>query len=179
MVLDMFQRHVILWSMFAFISAYQIGYGPLTWTVLSEIYPSEIRGRAMAVSVEVNFLGKFACQLFFPILQGWLGWGQTFVLFAIIVIVSLVFIGTCVPETKGMSLEEIQVQMKLLHGKTPPEQSARNKSIILYPGNYVGPDAASFSSDDSKRNPLLVHDSSSISSKHSDSHQKGLLTPIV
>jgi len=106
------RKQVVLWSMFVFISGYQIGFGPITWTVLSEIYPTEIRGSAMALSVEVNFLSKFLTQLFFPIVQGILGWGTTFVVFGCIILAGLIFVIVQVPETKGMTLEEIQMKLK-------------------------------------------------------------------
>jgi MFS family permease len=137
-VLSAFKKQVILWAMFVYIAGYQVGFGPITWCVLSEIYPSQIRGQAMAFSVEVNFFCKFLCQLCFPIIQDFLGWGTTFAMFACIVVCSLFFIGTMVPETKGMSLEEIQVQMKLLYG------SNKQPLIILQ-----------LPLQDSKRNPLL------------------------
>lgn len=118
------KRQVVLWSMFVFISAYQVGFGPITWTVLSEIYPAEIRGTAMALSVEVNFFAKFLTHLFFPIVQGLLGWGQTFLLLGGTVAAGLLFICTRVPETKGMSLEEIQV---CLNGKS---EGSKNPSGV-------------------------------------------------
>jgi MFS family permease len=106
------KKQAILWSMFVYIAGYQVGFGPITWTVLSEIYPSEIRGTAMAFSVEVNFLSKFLCQLLFPIVQDLLGWGCTFLLFVCFVVLSLLFVIIKVPETKGLSLEEIQVKLR-------------------------------------------------------------------
>jgi SP family arabinose:H+ symporter-like MFS transporter len=102
------QQRMVLWSMFVFIAGFQVGYGPITWTVLSEIYPSEIRGTAMALSVEVNFFFKFVVQLCFPLLQGALGWKYTFISFCCLGFASFVFILLKVPETKGLSLEEIQ-----------------------------------------------------------------------
>jgi MFS family permease len=105
------KQQIILGSMFVYIAGYQVGYGPITWTVLSEIYPTEIRGTAMAFSVEVNFLSKFLCQLLFPVIQDLLGWGCTFILFFSIVLTSLIFILVMVPETKGLSLEEIQIKL--------------------------------------------------------------------
>jgi hypothetical protein len=109
--LSTFKKHLILGSMFMYIAGYQVGYGPITWTLLSEIYPSEIRGTAMALSVEINFLSKFLCQLFFPIIQDVLGWGCTFIMFGCIVVVSFFCIILKVPETMGKSLEEIQIQL--------------------------------------------------------------------
>jgi MFS family permease len=103
------KHQIILWSVFVYIAGYQLGYGRITWTGLSEIYPTEIRGTAMASLVEVNFLSKFLYQLLFPVIQDFLGWGCTFILFSCIVLASLVFILVMVPETKGLSVEEIQI----------------------------------------------------------------------
>lgn len=100
--------------MFVFISGYQIGFGPISWTVLSEIYPTEIRGSAMALSVEVNFFAKFMTQFLFPSIQDKLGWGTTFIVFAVTIAAGLLFVLIKVPETKGMTLEEIQLKLK--HG---------------------------------------------------------------
>ncbi len=110
--LTYWQQQMVLWSMFIYIAGYQVGYGPITWTLLSEIYPSEIRGSAMALSVEVNFFFKFLFQLFFPLVQEVLGWGSTFVTFACLSVISFLFIFIMVPETKGLSLEEIQVKLR-------------------------------------------------------------------
>jgi MFS family permease len=106
------KMNIVLVSMLVFISGYQVGFGPITWTLLSEIYPTEIRGSAMALSVEVNFFSKFLTQFLFPIVQDVLGWGSTFVVFGTIILLGLLFILLKVPETKGMSLEEIQMQLK-------------------------------------------------------------------
>ena len=108
------KKQIVLWSMFIFISGYQIGFGPISWTVLSEIFPTEIRGSAMALSVEVNFFAKFLTQFFFPVIQDKLGWGTTFLVFAATIIFGLGFVYYKVPETKGMTLEEIE--LKLQHG---------------------------------------------------------------
>jgi MFS family permease len=106
------KMNIVLVSMLLFISGYQVGFGPITWTLLSEIYPTEIRGSAMALSVEVNFFSKFLTQFLFPIVQDVLGWGTTFAMFGTIILLGLLFILLKVPETKGMSLEEIQMQLK-------------------------------------------------------------------
>lgn len=117
--LSVIRKRVILVGVFVYIGGYQVGFGPITWCVLSEIFPTDLRGSAMALSVEVNFLSKFLCQLFFPIIQDALGWTKTFCLFVCILVVSLFFIGTMVPETKGMSLEEIELQLKSMFGRSP------------------------------------------------------------
>ena len=86
------QKQFILYGMFAYIGGYQTGYGPLTWTLISELLPTEIRGAAMAVSVETYFVAKFITQLAFPIILEEVGWGSTFILFTFISICSLIFV---------------------------------------------------------------------------------------
>ena len=66
----------------------------------------------MALSVEVNFFFKFVVQLSFPVIQGFLGWKYTFIAFACLGFASFAFILLKVPETKGLSLEEIQMQLR-------------------------------------------------------------------
>ena len=122
------KKQIVLWSMLVFISGYQIGFGPISWTVLSEIYPTEIRGSAMALSVEVNFFAKFLTQFSFPIIQGMIGWGTTFVVFACIILLGLIFIIFKVPETKGMTLEEIQ--LKLQGDGSSEKRNSRIRKIV-------------------------------------------------
>ncbi len=135
--LDNLKKQVVLWSMLVFISGYQVGFGPVTWTVLSEIYPAEIRGTAMALSVEVNFFAKFLTHLFFPIVQGLLGWGQTFLLLCGTVAAGLIFIIVMVPEMKGMSLEEIQIQLSRRYQRTPGGNGSLTNDSRFRSRNFV------------------------------------------
>ena len=90
------------------IASYSISLAPVTWIILSEIFPNAIRGMAMSVA---TFALWFACIVLtytFPFLiKGLNAWG-TFGLYGIICISGFVFILKYLPETKGKSLEEIQ-----------------------------------------------------------------------
>jgi hypothetical protein len=131
------KKQIVLWSMLIFICGYQVGFGPVTWTVLSEIYPTEIRGTAMALSVEVNFFAKFLTHLFFPIIQGVLGWGQTFLLLGGTVAAGLLFILLTVPETKGMSLEEIQTLLSTSRSAQRNTKRSPTNDSRYGPRNFV------------------------------------------
>jgi MFS family permease len=136
------KKVLVLGGMFVFIASYQIGFGPITWTVLSEVYPIEIRGKAMAFSVEVNFLCKFLSQLFFPIIQDFFGWGSTFLIFTGTCLAGLVFVYLTVPETKGMSLEEIQQHIAKPTNDTPPSEIMDHpleSSLLDKESSYVPP----------------------------------------
>jgi MFS family permease len=105
------QQIVILIAMFIYIGGFQIGFGPITWCIVSEVFPLEIRGQAIALGVELNYLLNFLVQFMFPIIQDTLGWGPSFALFGGLLMVCVGFIQSRVPETKGLTLEEIQIQL--------------------------------------------------------------------
>ena len=82
--------------------------GPIVWTLISEIYPNRVRGRAIAVATAANWLAAFLVAQFFLSLVDAIGESTTFFLFSALCIVTYVFVLRLVPETKGRSLEEIQ-----------------------------------------------------------------------
>jgi len=104
---------VILCAMFIYIAGYQVGFGPITWCIVSEIFPLEVRGTAIALGVETNFALNFGVQFLFPMLQSTLGWGRTFAFFGVVLVFAFFYIAAHVPETTGLTLEEIQATMIL------------------------------------------------------------------
>ena len=90
------------------IATFAMSLGPVTWVVLSEIFPNRIRGAAMAVSTFSLWLACFVLTYTFPFLNEMLGASGTFWLYGIICVAGLVFIYYKLPETKGKSLEEIE-----------------------------------------------------------------------
>lgn len=96
-----------------YIGGYQVGFGPVTWLIVSEIFPLEIRGKAIALGMEWNYLLNFIVQFTFPIVQDTLGWGPLFGLFGFILMVAFGFVQRFVPETKGLTLEEIQIKFSI------------------------------------------------------------------
>lgn len=108
-------KNVVLVAMFMFIGGYQIGFGPITWLIVSEVFPGEIRGAATAMGVELNYLLNFSVQFLVPIVKDLIGWGPTFGMFATIMMLALSFVHYYVPETAGLSLEEIEEQLSNQH----------------------------------------------------------------
>jgi hypothetical protein len=86
------QNVVMLCSMFCYIAGYQLGFGPVTWTIVSELFPLEICGKAIALAVEMNYALNFSVQFAFPILKDLIGWGPCFCLFAAILAFEFFFI---------------------------------------------------------------------------------------
>lgn len=90
------------------IACYAMSLAPVTWVVLSEIFPNKIRGAAMAVATVSLWLASFLLAYTFPLLNDLLGASGTFWLYGVICVVGFIFIFSKLPETKGKSLEEIE-----------------------------------------------------------------------
>jgi sugar porter (SP) family MFS transporter len=95
----------------AAIGCYAMSLAPVTWVVISEIFPNRIRGAAMSVAVTSLWIACFLLTYTFPILNARLGSAGTFWLYAGICVAGFVFILLKLPETKGKSLEEIERQL--------------------------------------------------------------------
>jgi SP family galactose:H+ symporter-like MFS transporter len=100
---------VTMAALVCFIISFAFSMGPVVWTVINEIFPAHIRGRAVAVATAVNWGAAFLVSEFFLSLIGAIGNSLTFWLFAVLCGVSWVWVYFCVPETKGQSLEQIQL----------------------------------------------------------------------
>ena len=92
----------------AAIACYAMTLAPITWVILSEIFPNEIRGTAMAISTTALWAGCFLLTYTFPLLNAALGIAGTLWIYAAICAGGLVFVYTQLPETKQRTLEEIQ-----------------------------------------------------------------------
>ena len=99
---------VTVLALVVFIASFAFSMGPIVWTLISEIYPNRVRGRAISVATAANWLAAFIVAQFFLSLVDAIGESTTFFLFAALCVVSFVFVWRLVPETKGRSLEEIQ-----------------------------------------------------------------------
>lgn len=93
------------------IACYAMSLAPVTWVVLSEIFPNRIRGAAMSVATVALWLACFILTYTFPILNTFLGPSGTFWLYGIISVFGYVFIYKNLPETKGKSLENIEKEI--------------------------------------------------------------------
>jgi len=95
------------------IATYAMTLAPITWVILSEIFPNSIRGTAMAISTTALWIACFVLTYTFPILNKLLNASGTFWLYGFICFFGFLFILKKLPETKGKSLEEIE--NKLTH----------------------------------------------------------------
>jgi len=92
----------------AAIACYSMSLAPVTWVVISEIFPNRIRGAAMAVAVSSLWIACFLLTYTFPILNAKLGSSGTFWLYGLICVLGFIFIFFKLPETKGKTLEQIE-----------------------------------------------------------------------
>jgi MFS family permease len=99
---------ITLVSLVVYIASFAFSLGPVVWTVIAEIYPSSIRGRAVSVATAANWAAAFVVSMTFLNLLDAIGETATFLLFAVLCAVTFVWIARKVPETRGKSLEEIQ-----------------------------------------------------------------------
>ncbi|XP_061867475.1 solute carrier family 2, facilitated glucose transporter member 6 isoform X1 [Colius striatus] len=97
----------LLATMF-FIMGYAMGWGPITWLLMSEILPLKARGVASGLCVVVSWLTAFTLTLLFLRVVEVFGLEVPFLFFAVICAGNILFTGCCVPETKGRSLEQIE-----------------------------------------------------------------------
>uniref|UniRef100_A0A2N9IG36 Major facilitator superfamily (MFS) profile domain-containing protein n=1 Tax=Fagus sylvatica TaxID=28930 RepID=A0A2N9IG36_FAGSY len=93
-----------------YIGSFSIGMGAVPWVVMSEIFPINIKGQAGSIATLVNWFGAWLCSYTFNFLMTWSYYG-TFILYAAINALAILFIIMVVPETKGRTLEQIQADI--------------------------------------------------------------------
>lgn len=95
-------------SLIACVAFFAIGLGPVFWLMISEIYPTRVRGLAMSIATVTNWVTNLVVALTFPELVSLIGESATFMLYAALTVAILVFTWRLVPETRGKTLEQIQ-----------------------------------------------------------------------
>lgn len=92
----------------AAIGCYAMSLAPVTWVVISEIFPNRIRGAAMSIAVTALWVASFVLTYTFPLFNHSLGAAKTFWIYAAICVAGFLFIKARLPETKGKTLEQIE-----------------------------------------------------------------------
>ena len=110
---------IVLAAVLVFIGAYCSSIACLTWVVLSEIFPNRIRGEAMSVANLCLWSANYLLLQTFPMIEARFGIATAFGAYAIICCIILAFVWKYIPETKGKSLEEIEIQLVGL----PPKEA--------------------------------------------------------
>ncbi len=100
--------YVILFFVLAFAATYAASLGPVTWVIVSELFPNHIRGAAMSVATLALWIANYITVSMFPVMQDNFGLPVTFLIHAVICLFLFVFVLKYVPETKQKTLEEIE-----------------------------------------------------------------------
>lgn len=99
---------VAVGALLLYVGCYQISFGPISWLMVSEIFPLRTRGKGISLAVLTNFGSNAIVTFAFSPLKELLGAENLFLLFGAIALLSLLFVVLKVPETKGLSLEDIE-----------------------------------------------------------------------
>lgn len=101
-------NQLFIGSFIFYIAVFAATLGPGVWVVISEIYPTKIRGRAMSIATLTLFVGSAFVTQTYPILRESIGVGFAFMLYAAMMLPGAWFVFKFIPETKGKTLEEIE-----------------------------------------------------------------------
>lgn len=106
--------YLALICMMVYVASFAMSWGPVTWVLLSEIFPNKIRGRAMSVAVAAQWIANYAVSLTFPMMDDnsylteQFNHGFSYWVYGLMSLFALIFVWKFVPETKGRTLEEME-----------------------------------------------------------------------
>lgn len=102
-----FEGRGVLLLVLLYVASFAVAMGPVVWVVMSEIFPTRIRGRAMSIATVCLWVACFVVSQTFPFLLEKLA-GSCFFLYAAMCVLTFVFVAWFVPETRGRTLEDIE-----------------------------------------------------------------------
>jgi MFS transporter, SP family, arabinose:H+ symporter len=108
---DFFKGYALTVLVLIFIATYATTLAPVTWVLISEIFPAKIRGVAISVATGMLWLACFGLAYGFPVLIDTLEASQTFFLFSGICFLYFLILLKYIPETKGKTLEEFEQEV--------------------------------------------------------------------
>jgi sugar porter (SP) family MFS transporter len=106
-----FKGLIVVIPVLASIGCYSCSLAPITWVLISEIFPNRIRGAAVSIAVSALWIACFVLTYTFPVLNRTLGPALTFWVYSGICAAGFVFIYFCIPETKCKTLEQIEQEL--------------------------------------------------------------------
>ncbi|MDX1470875.1 MAG: sugar porter family MFS transporter, partial [Flavobacteriaceae bacterium] len=98
-------------SFFVFIGAHAVGQGAVIWVFISEIFPNSVRSYGQAIGTSTHWILAFIIPASVPLLIATIGAGGMFLIFAGMMVVQLLWVLFIMPETKGVSLEDLEKQL--------------------------------------------------------------------
>ncbi len=101
---------IVLGSVFLFVASHAFGQGSVIWVYLSEIFPNRVRGRGQSLGTTTHWIAAAVISWTFPLIAEFSG-GYVFAVYAIFMVIQLIWVITKMVETKGVSLEDIQKKL--------------------------------------------------------------------
>ena len=98
-------------SLFVFIGAHAVGQGAVIWVFISEIFPNHVRSYGQSIGTSTHWILAFIIPASVPFLIAKIGAGAMFLIFAIMMIFQLLWVLYVMPETKGVSLEDLEKEL--------------------------------------------------------------------
>ncbi|HEY5748791.1 MAG TPA: sugar porter family MFS transporter [Chryseolinea sp.] len=108
---SLFDGYLLSFFVLAFIATYAATLAPVTWVLISEIFPTKVRTRAVSIATGMLWVACFSLAYGFPVLIELLDAPQTFFLFSFICLTYFFILLKFVPETKGKTLEQFEMEM--------------------------------------------------------------------
>lgn len=120
------------------IACYAMSLGPITWVLITEIFPNRLRASAVSISVASLWVASFVLTYTFPLLNQSLGTSGAFLIYAGICFAGATFVHLVIPETKGQSLERLTGQCNDLVLCIGLVSEVSNEKIIPHRNRYPG-----------------------------------------
>jgi len=105
---QLFTGSLVLIFTLSYVAFFAMAMGPIVWVVMAEVFPTRIRGRAMAIATVILWFSDFLVSLTFPVIADRFNESSAFWLYALMCIIDFIFMLLVLPETKGKTLEEIE-----------------------------------------------------------------------
>jgi len=113
-----YQQSFSVWSvpvfLFIYIAFFAFSQGAVIWVFISEIFPTQVRAKGQTLGSTTHWVMAAVIAFSFPYLAEKVGGGNTFLFFAIMMVLQMLFVWKLMPETKGKSLEQIEHSL-ILH----------------------------------------------------------------
>ncbi|MFA9390828.1 MAG: sugar porter family MFS transporter [Prolixibacteraceae bacterium] len=102
---------LVMIAIIGFIIGFSISLGPITWALLSEVFPGSVRGLGISIASTLNGIASFVIVTILPIELEYLGSSTTFLIYGLLMVVFILMVIKWFPETKGKSLEQIEKEL--------------------------------------------------------------------
>ena len=105
-----FSGYLVPIYLFIYIAFFAFSQGAVIWVFISEIFPNEVRAKGQALGSFTHWFMASVIAFTFPFITETLGGGNTFMLFSVMMVLQLLFVWKIMPETKGKSLEDLNIK---------------------------------------------------------------------